>query len=133
MGDPCGVGAEIVVKMLAQREVRKRARFVVFGLAEQLAYTADSMEIDLPFVRDHHESVRRYVNDLTVVDYDELSLPASMPRGPSKLGGQASMAFCEGAIQAALDDNIDALVTAPISKTPWPMAKFTVSPVPHPV
>ena len=67
MGDPCGVGAEIIVKALADRELRRRARFVVFGLTEQIAYTADMLEVSLPVVRDHHEAIRRYPHDLVVL------------------------------------------------------------------
>lgn len=119
MGDPCGVGAEVIVKALACQDLRRRARFVVFGLSEQLAYTADTLEQDWPFHRDHHEDIRRYGEDIVVLDYDELDLPTSMPRGPSKAGGEASLAFCEGVIEAAKIGLIDAIVTAPISKTSW--------------
>ena len=35
MGDPCGVGAEIIVKALSDADLRRRARFVVFGFSEQ--------------------------------------------------------------------------------------------------
>ncbi len=124
MGDPCGIGAEIIVKALADEGLRRRGRFVLFGFCEQLAYTADAMEIEFPFHRDRHENVHRYPHDVVVLDYDELSAPASMPRGPSKLGGQASMAFCEGGIAAARARHVDALVTAPISKTSWQMAGY---------
>jgi len=123
-GDPCGIGAEIIVKALAREDLRRRARFVVFGFSEQLAYTADQAEIDLEFYRDHHENIRRYPHDVTVLDYDELSLPAAMPRGPSRLGGKASMAFCEDAIAAGRAGDIDGLVTAPIAKASWHMAGY---------
>jgi 4-hydroxythreonine-4-phosphate dehydrogenase len=66
--------------------------------------------------------VRRYPFDLAVLDYDEIPLPARMDRGPSKIGGQASMAFCVDAIEAAQRGIIDAIVTAPISKASWQMA-----------
>ena len=122
MGDPCGIGAEIIVKALADADLRRRASFVVFGLSEQLAYTADQLEISLPFFRDHHEDIRRYVSDLVVLDYDEITQPATMPRGPSKIGGKSSMAFCEDAISAAQNGLIDAIVTAPISKASWHLA-----------
>jgi 4-hydroxythreonine-4-phosphate dehydrogenase len=124
MGDPCGIGAEIIVKACARPELRRRARFVVFGLSEQLAYTADLLETDFPFFRDHHEDIRRYPHDLVVLDYDELDAPAVAPRGPSKPGGRASMRFCEDAIAAARAGLIDALVTAPISKTSWQLAGY---------
>jgi len=122
MGDPCGVGAEIIVKSLTRADLHRRARFVVFGLSEQLTYTADSLEQTWPFRRDHHEDIRRYDDDVVVLDYDEFDLPATMPRGPSKPGGLASLAFCEGAIEAAKIGLIDAIVTAPISKTSWQLA-----------
>lgn len=128
MGDPCGVGAEIIVKALADPELRKRARYVIFGLSEQLEYTADRLELDFVFHRDHHEGIRRYSHSMVVLDYDEFAMPVRMSRGPSKLGGQSSMAFCTDAIQAAQNDLIDAIVTAPISKTSWKMAKFTKYP-----
>ncbi len=123
MGDPCGVGAEIIVKALAEAALRERARFAVFGLAEQMLYTADRLEVDLRARRVHHEEVRRFASDVVLLDYDELSLPATMPRGPSKLGGIASMEFCLGGIAAAREGLVDALVTAPISKTSWALAK----------
>ncbi len=122
MGDPCGIGPEIIVKALGDSDVRRRGRFVVFGFSEQISYVADSLEASLLFFRDHHEDVRRYPYDLVVLDYDEISLPARMPRGPSKIGGQTSMAFCQDAIAAAREGLIDAIVTAPISKTSWHLA-----------
>jgi 4-hydroxythreonine-4-phosphate dehydrogenase len=123
MGDPCGIGAEIVIRALAREDVAGLARFVVFGLSEQLAYTADKLEIELPFAREHHEDLqRRRLGPLTVLDYDELAVPAAMPRGPSRVGGEASYRFCVDAIDAALAGQIDGIVTAPISKTSWQLA-----------
>ena len=124
MGDPCGIGAEIIVKALSQRELRRRAKFVVFGLSEQLIYTADSLETSFPFFRDHHEDIRRYPHELVVLDYDEVSIPVAMKRGPSRIGGQASMTFCQDAIEAARGGLIDAMVTAPISKVSWELARY---------
>ena len=125
MGDPCGVGAEIIIKALADPDLRQQAGYIVFGFSEQLSYTADRLDADFVFFRDHHEDIRPYRHQITVLDYDEFSTPAAMPRGPSKLGGAASMAFCEDAISAARKGLIDALVTAPISKTSWKLAGHT--------
>jgi 4-hydroxythreonine-4-phosphate dehydrogenase len=122
MGDPCGVGPEILVKALADESVRSRARFMVFGFSEQLAYTADALELPWPYARERHEQISPTDRNVMVLDFDEYSMPASMPRGPSKIGGQASLAFCDSAILAAQQGLIDAIVTAPISKTSWQMA-----------
>ncbi len=137
MGDPCGIGAEIIVKAINDPEVRRLARYVIFGLSEQLSYTADMLEVSAPFYRRHHEDIQvrsaagncgggpyRYPHDVVVLDYDEINLPTYMPRGPSKVGGVASMRFCLDAIEAAKNGQVDALVTAPISKTSWKMAKY---------
>ena len=124
MGDPCGVGAEIIVRAITQTDLRSRGKFVIFGFSNQIEYTADQLEVNLPFYRDHHEDIRRYPHDLVVLDYDEFDLPPAMPRGPSFRGGKASMGFCEGAIDAAMAGQIDAIVTAPISKTSWHIAGF---------
>ena len=124
MGDPAGIGAEVVVKALADPHLRRQARFVVFGFSEQLSYTADMLEIDLPFHREHHEDIRPFEQDLVVLDYDEFVMPPTMERGPSKIGGQASMAFCQDAIAASKSRLIDAIVTAPISKKSWELAAY---------
>jgi 4-hydroxythreonine-4-phosphate dehydrogenase len=128
MGDPCGIGAEIIIKALAEESLRRRAQFVVFGLAEQFAYTADALEIDLPFRREHHEDLRPLPDDIVLVDHDELAPPSVLPRGPSRFGGKASMAFCHDAIAAARDRLLDGIVTAPISKTSWRDAGFNQYP-----
>ncbi len=124
MGDPAGIGAEIIVKALSRPEIRDRARFIIFGLSEQIAYTADMLEQNLSFFRDHHENARRYNLPLVVLDYDEIPLPAKIQRGSTKLGGLVSMRFCEDAIDAVKNGLIDAIVTAPISKTSWRLAGY---------
>ncbi len=122
MGDPAGIGPEVLVKALADPEVRKAARFVIFGMNEQLCYVADAAEIEPFWGRHQHEKIRRdYPCKVVVADYDEYSMP-SWIRRPSKPGGEASLRFCLDAIEAARNDLIDALVTAPISKRSWKMA-----------
>ena len=128
MGDPCGIGAEIIIKALSDPDLRQQASYIVFGFSEQLSYTTDRLDADFVFFRDQHENIRAYNHQITVLDYDEFSAPAAMPRGASKLGGAASMAFCEDAISAARRGLIDALVTAPVSKTSWKLAGHTKFP-----
>lgn len=122
MGDAAGIGPEVVVKALADPEIRKAAKFIVFGMNEQLCYVADADEIEPFWGRHQHEKLSRdYPYKVVVADYDEYSVP-SWIRGPSKIAGEASIRFCRDAIDAALDGIIDALVTAPISKKSWSLA-----------
>ena len=45
MGDPTGIGPEVVVKALAEADIRKAAKFIIFGMNEHLCYAADRAEI----------------------------------------------------------------------------------------
>ena len=122
MGDAAGIGPEVVVKALADPEIRKAAKFIVFGMNEQLCYAADAAEIEPFWGRHQHEKLSRdYPYKVVVADYDEYSVP-SWIRGPSKIAGEASIRFCIDAIDAARDGIIDAVVTAPISKKSWKLA-----------
>lgn len=122
MGDAAGIGPEVVVKTLADPEIRRAAKFVIFGMNEQLCYAADAAEIEPFWGRHQHEKIsREYPYKVVVADYDEYSVP-SWVRGPSKVAGEASIEFCLDAIEAAKDGIIDAVVTAPISKTSWKLA-----------
>jgi 4-hydroxythreonine-4-phosphate dehydrogenase len=119
MGDPAGIGPEIIIKALADPAIRRAAKFVVFGMNEQLCYAADAAEIEPFWGRHQHEKIsREYPYKVVVADYDEYSVP-SWVKGPSKIGGETSVRFCLDAIDAARDEIIDAVVTAPISKKSW--------------
>lgn len=122
MGDAAGIGPEIIVKALADPTVRKSAKFIIFGMNEQLCYTADAAEIEPFWGRHQHEKISRdYPYKVVVADYDEYSVPSWVTK-PSKLAGEASIRFCLDAIDAARAGIIDAVVTAPISKKSWNLA-----------
>ena len=122
MGDPAGIGPEVVVKALFEPELRKAAKFIVFGMDEQLRYAADKAEIEPYWGRHQHEKIsREYPHKVMVADYDEYSVP-SWVKSPNKISGEASAKFCLDAIDAAKSGIIDAVVTAPINKTSWKLA-----------
>jgi 4-hydroxythreonine-4-phosphate dehydrogenase len=148
MGDPAGVGAEVIVKALADPEIRRQARFVIFGLNELMAYVADLAEVEPYWWRDQHDrflppstnggnggappspppspllAPRGYPHDVVVLDYDEFSILGLDTRGATRAGGQASMSFLNDAINAAMRGKIDAIVTAPICKESWKLAGY---------
>jgi 4-hydroxythreonine-4-phosphate dehydrogenase len=122
MGDPAGIGPEIVVKALADPEIRKAAKYIIFGLEEQLEYAADKAEIEPFWYRCQHEKFTADIPaKVLVADYDEYSVPPSV-NGPNKTSGHASLEFCIDATHAAIDGLVDAVVTAPISKISWKLA-----------
>ena len=125
MGDPGGIGPEIVVKALSDPLLRHEAKFIIFGMDEHLRYAADMAEIDTFWIKHQHEKIsRHYPRQVAVADYDEYSVPFWVHK-PSKVAGEASLRFCRDAIEAAKAGIIDAMVTAPISKQSWKMADST--------
>ncbi|MEM6315908.1 MAG: 4-hydroxythreonine-4-phosphate dehydrogenase PdxA [Planctomycetota bacterium] len=125
MGDPAGIGPEVVVKALADPQLRRRARFIIYGLNELLAYAADQAEFDVFWWRDSYRGkLRHYPHDVVVVDYDAYDILGPAVAAPSKLGGEASMRFVLDGIRAATDGIADALVTAPICKESWKLAGY---------
>jgi 4-hydroxythreonine-4-phosphate dehydrogenase len=125
MGDPAGIGAEVIVKALADPVLRHRARYIVYGMNELLAYAADLAEYDVFWWRDQYNGrLRAYPHDIVVVDYDQYSMLGTAIRHPSKMGGEASFRFCVDAIEAAHKRLVDAVVTAPIAKESWKLAGY---------
>ncbi len=128
MGDPAGIGPEVIVKALSNPALRQKARFIIYGLNEVLNYAADSSELEVFWWRDaFNGKLKHYGEDVVVVDYDdfnEFNQIGSTVRGPSKIGGQASMKFCIDAIEACKTGIADAIVTAPIAKESWHMAGY---------
>ena len=134
MGDPLGIGPEIVVKALSDPRLRKRARFIVYGMAEPMHYAADAAEIEPYWRRVQHDSpvAETAVGaGVTVLDYDEYTMPgapgARSAGGSTRLGGHSSFRFVEDAIidstRPATDPlRVEGVVTAPISKQSWAMA-----------
>jgi 4-hydroxythreonine-4-phosphate dehydrogenase len=132
MGDPSGIGPEVAIKALADRSLRKQARFVIYGLNELLTYAADRQEIDPFWYRVQHDSERSrgpILDDVVVRDFDEFDGLLRAAHQPSRNGGLASKAFVEEAINDALlpaehPRHVHAVVTGPICKESWTLAGF---------
>jgi 4-hydroxythreonine-4-phosphate dehydrogenase len=125
MGDPAGIGPEVIVKALADPVLRHKARYIIYGMNELLAYAADLAEFDVFWWRDQYNGrLRPYPHEVVVVDYDNYTMLGHAVRAPSKMGGEASMRFCLDAIDAAQRKIVDAVVTAPIAKESWKLAGY---------
>lgn len=128
MGDPAGIGAEVILKALMDPEIRQMARFVVYGIDELLTYVADNCEFDIFWRKISLQDIRNqtgHIYGVVVADYDDINWDVSRnPIKPSVTGGKASMRFVKDATEDAINGNIDALVTAPICKASWYLAGF---------
>lgn len=124
MGDPVGIGPEVIVKALADPDVRQLGKFVIYGLHESLDYAAGQAEINPFWFRLPHEIAGRIESGVVVADFDEFTMFTPQLRWATAEGGEASMRFINSAIRAAQEGTIEGIVTGPICKESWAMAGY---------
>ncbi len=130
MGDPGGIGPEVVIKALADRELRKAARWRIFGLDQSLQKAAAESGIDPFWWRVEHDSPvldAMQVHDVVVYDYAKHAGDAGFAPAVGKLAGELSFRFVDDAITACRRPEgdplrLDGVVTAPINKAAWSLA-----------
>ncbi len=125
MGDPGGIGPEVLVKALADPDRRRRARWVIIGCDGPLARSAERAGI-LPFWRNTDPNVS-LIDDRDPLSHDPF------PASPNPRAGELSHRWVREAIrraQLATDDpaRAHAIVTGPISKLAWTLAGHTRHP-----
>jgi 4-hydroxythreonine-4-phosphate dehydrogenase len=119
MGDPAGIGPEIVVRSLASAALRRSARLAVVGDPEILDRAAQKTKTRirfLPVAPDHYEP-RDEARGVPLVVSTSNGMEAIEPRVPSAASGKAAARAIEVAARLALAGRADGVVTAPISKT----------------
>lgn len=119
LGDPGGVGPEIVIKALTEYPPPPDIQIVIFGDSRTIGETGRLLGVD--FRISPWNTAARGEGGLYLKD---ISVPAgkSITRIPSRESGLASFNFFEDAVNAAAEGQISALVTAPISKASWQSA-----------
>ena len=122
MGDPCGIGAEVIVKALADPELRSLGRFLVYGVDDILSAAADDAGIRPFWFRQRPEDPIRVDSGVVVADFAEYPAGHWMHPHPSARGGEVSLRFLDNAIEAARTGRAAAIVTGPIHKTAWKLA-----------
>jgi 4-hydroxythreonine-4-phosphate dehydrogenase len=131
MGDPSGIGPQIVAKALQNTALNDKARFVIYGSNESLTLIADRCKLQVRWDRVDANSPRakeQINSNIIVLDDSEEGLPL-LRNEPSQLGGMVSKRWVESAIHDALlpKDNprhLDAVVTSPICKESWSLAGY---------
>ncbi len=124
LGDPLGIGPEVILKALADTELRSSARFVILGSHDVLEFTADQCEINPFWWREPFDGQPRVESGTLVADFDDVRLPhINGTRGPDELAGAASLRFVEAGVALLRSGGFDALVTAPICKESWRLAR----------
>jgi 4-hydroxy-L-threonine phosphate dehydrogenase PdxA len=120
LGDPAGIGPEVTLKSLSQKEVLSSANHILFGSRALIQDTLESssLSMEIPTVS------RIEGADLPPVSlWDiDVSLKSGQKGIVSKENGDASFRFFQEAVTKAKEGVLDAIVTAPISKHSWSLA-----------
>jgi 4-hydroxythreonine-4-phosphate dehydrogenase len=121
MGDPGGVGPEIIIRAIASEEIRGLCSPVVIGdrsVMEEALKLVDS-PLRLRVITDPGEPVPA----ADVIELIDAGVLSEFKKGkPTAEGGKASAAYIRKAVKLALDGKVDGIVTAPISKEALRMA-----------
>lgn len=116
VGDPAGIGPEIVLKALAHRDTAASVRALVFADRVALQQALDTARVDVELHAVSAPQEGRYVTG--VVDFVDVgALRQSVPWGQvSAAGGRAGYEYLEAGIRAALSGQVLGLATAPLNK-----------------
>lgn len=116
MGDAAGCGPEVIVKALADENVYKLCRPLVFGDAKRIEAAAAIVNSPLKVngITDAIEGAYQH-GTIDVLDFD--NIPADLPFGQvDARAGHAAFTYLESAIHQATDNKVAAIVTAPLNK-----------------
>lgn len=111
LGDPAGVGPEVIVKALASMTPEERRDFVIVGNIEALERADKATGAGLRYGLEP-------AGIADAVAVDEVSLDAPLPEigKVSPVAGEASVRYITRAVDLAMSGRADVIVTAPINK-----------------
>lgn len=117
MGDPAGIGPEIIIKALSLKETYEKCRPLVTGDANIMQWAVDNMQSELKIHRISSVKEARFeLGTIDVYDLACIDMSTFQPGVLQNQCGHAAFISVTTAIQLAMDNEVDATVTAPLNK-----------------
>jgi 4-hydroxythreonine-4-phosphate dehydrogenase len=113
MGDPAGVGPEIIVKSFAAMPAQARAGFRIYGNLDSLEQAQRQLGTSLRFVAAGGDAA---LPGAVAVHHEPVEGGTIAPGKLDLRAGDASFRFIAAAVRDAMAANISCIVTAPINK-----------------
>ena len=125
MGDPSGIGPEIILKTLFSQRANDAAGMVVIGYPEPFVRDAKFLDLDISIKKIRSpRQFKEKENTLHLIEPSKsLKIPADYGIINTTCGLAAAVAI-ELSAKMALNGDIDAVITAPINKESLNMAGF---------
>ncbi len=125
MGDPAGIGPEVVVKAFQGDTLPLQSRAVVIGDARLLKESAKKFTPEILLNSINRPEEGRY-QTRTIDVIDLKNVPENIAIGkPSAEAGQASYEAIKAAVDLALGGEVSAITTAPINKKSLHLAGYS--------
>jgi 4-hydroxythreonine-4-phosphate dehydrogenase len=117
MGEPAGVGPEVVARALADASIWEVCVPVVLGQTELLNRAARARSLAVSFVDAGAPSRDATSNAIPVLEGRRFDASAVTPGKPVPGTAPAVIAWIESAVRLALEGRVDAITTGPIDKS----------------
>jgi 4-hydroxythreonine-4-phosphate dehydrogenase len=126
MGDPGGVGSEIIIRALSQAGIHNYCTPMIVGdktpLEEAIALLQSPVQLRIIKLPDESQLTGKQ----NMIELIDMGIIKKVRKGkPTASGGKASVLYIQKAVELALDGYVDGIVTGPISKEALHMAGFT--------
>ncbi|MBI3989059.1 MAG: 4-hydroxythreonine-4-phosphate dehydrogenase PdxA [candidate division NC10 bacterium] len=125
IGDPAGIGPEVVLKALAEEKMYTLSRPLVIGDARIMERALGLCHLDLPLkVISSPKEVEGRFGLVEVLDLQNADPDLCSPGQLSAACGRAAVEYVFKATDLALANEVDAIVTAPLNKEAMRAAGF---------
>jgi 4-hydroxythreonine-4-phosphate dehydrogenase len=126
MGDPAGVGPEIIAKALSDPEVYAICRPVVVGDASAMRMGLDVAKASLSIhpIQELGEAWYRH-GSIDLLDLGNVDASKLVMGVPQAMAGKASVEYVLRATDMVLAGEVDAIVTAPLNKEAMNMGGYS--------
>ncbi|MFN2454207.1 MAG: 4-hydroxythreonine-4-phosphate dehydrogenase PdxA [Pyrinomonadaceae bacterium] len=116
MGDPAGIGPEVVLKAVAEEDVLRICTPVIIGDAQLLAHTARTLDLNCGYdIVRHDEPLPDELHAPVIFHLDNVGGYIE-PGIESGAAGRAAAGYIETAVELCAAGKLDAMTTAPINK-----------------
>lgn len=117
MGDPTGIGPEIIAKALSREELFQSCRPIVLGDQAVLAKTLQMLCLDTPLEIIERVPVEGYrPGRIYLSSLSRLNATTLQFGKPDRACGKAMVTYVEQAVERLLVGELDAITTCPINK-----------------
>ena len=117
MGDPCGIGPEIILKSLKSPAIRKIANYVIIGNKNVFDQAARILKIPLKYrIISHIAEIENSNQPVSLLSINDFKSSLMKLKRATAEGGELSVQCVIRGINLAMSGHIDALITAPICK-----------------